>query len=515
MSKRALISVSDKSGLVEFAEVLVRHGYEIVSTGGTMKALATQGIPVTSLSDVTGHPEILDGRVKTLHPAIFAGILARDTDEHLQTVAKMGYKLFDLVCVNLYPFVQASRKPGISDADLIEEIDIGGPSLLRAAAKNHARVAVVSDPADYADVIASLEAHKGQLGVDLKARLAIRTLYRTAAYDAQIAQTLAARAEQPVHDLRQVAFGYEHAYSLRYGENPHQLAAAFIDPLASHSLLAAAKLQGKALSYNNLLDTDAALRILLDTQGPCCVIVKHNTPCGAALAPTIEAAYDAALASDPKSAFGGIVALSEPVDEKLAKKLSEIFLEVIVAPEFAPAARELLQSKKNVRLLELKEWRELKPPRIEARAILGGVVVQTPDTAVRFEPKQASTRAPSAGEQKALLFAWAVCRGVKSNAIVLARADGDVVATVGISGGQTSRVDAVEMAIKKAGDRAKGSVLASDAFFPFSDNVELAHAAGVAAVMQPGGSVKDEKVISAVNKFGMAMQLTGVRHFRH
>jgi phosphoribosylaminoimidazolecarboxamide formyltransferase / IMP cyclohydrolase len=515
MAKRALISVSDKTGLVDFAEVLIRHGYEIVSTGGTMKALVTQGLTVTSLSDVTGHPEILDGRVKTLHPAIFAGILARDTEEHLETIAKMGYKLFDLVCVNLYPFVKASRKAGIKDEELIEEIDIGGPSLLRAAAKNHARVAVVSDPADYADVTAGLEAHKGHLAADLKARLAIRTLYRTAAYDAQIAQTLAARAEQPVHDLRQVAFGYEHAYSLRYGENPHQTAAAFVDPLASHSLLEAAKLQGKALSYNNLLDTDAALRILLDTQGASCVIVKHNTPCGAATAGTLEQAYLQALASDPKSAFGGIVALSQPVDEALARRLSEIFLEVIVAPEFAPAARELLQSKKNVRLLELKDWRALQPSRIEARMILGGALVQTPDAAVHFEPKTVSARAPSAAEQKALMFGWTVCRGVKSNAIVLAKEGEGVIATVGISGGQTSRVDAVEMAIKKAGDRARGSVLASDAFFPFADNVELAQAAGVTAVIQPGGSVKDDEVIAAIDRFGMAMQLTGVRHFRH
>ena len=515
MSKRALISVSDKSGLVDFAEVLLRHGYEIVSTGGTMKALAAQGLAVTSLSDVTGHPEILDGRVKTLHPAIFSGILARDTDEHMQTIAKMGYKPFDLICVNLYPFVKASRKPGISDEDLIEEIDIGGPSLLRAACKNHARVVVVSDPADYADVIAGLEAHKGRLAADLRQRLAIRTLYRTAAYDAQIAQTLAARADQPVHDLRQVAFGYEHAYSLRYGENPHQTAAAFIDPLAPHSLLEAAKLQGKALSYNNLLDTDAALRILLDTEGAACVIVKHNSPCGAASAATLEQAYVQALASDPKSAFGGIVAMSQKVDEALAKRLSEIFLEVIVAPEFSPQAKELLQAKKNVRLLELKDWRGLKPARIEARPILGGALVQTPDSAVKFEPKLVTQRAPTASEQKALMFAWTVCRGVKSNAIVLARPDGDVVATVGISGGQTSRVDAVEMAIKKAGDRSKGAVLASDAFFPFSDNIEIANAAGVVAVIQPGGSEKDDEVNAAANKFGMAMQLTGVRHFRH
>jgi phosphoribosylaminoimidazolecarboxamide formyltransferase/IMP cyclohydrolase len=515
MAKRALISVSDKTGLVDFAEVLLRHGYQIVSTGGTMKALAAQGLAVTSLSDVTKHPEILDGRVKTLHPAIFAGILARDIPEHIETIQKLGYDLFDLVCVNLYPFVKASRKAGIKDDELIEEIDIGGPSLLRAACKNHARVTVVSDPIDYADVIAGLEAHKGQLSADLRARLAIRTLYRTAAYDAQIAQTLAARAEQPVHDLRQVAFGYDHAYSLRYGENPHQTAAAFIDPLASHSLLEAAKLQGKALSYNNLLDTDAALRILLDTEGASCVIVKHNTPCGAATAATLEKAYTQALGSDPKSAFGGIVALSQPVDEALAKRLSEIFLEVIVAPEFAPAARELLQSKKNVRLLELKEWRQLAPARIEARMILGGALVQTPDSAVRFEPKLVSTRAPTPAEQKALTFAWTVCRGVKSNAIVLAREGEGTISTVGISGGQTSRVDAVEMAIKKAGDRAKGAVLASDAFFPFADNVEIAHAAGISAVIQPGGSVKDDEVIQAVNRAGMAMQFTGVRHFRH
>ncbi len=515
-TKRALLSVSDKSGLIEFAEALIKHGYALVSTGGTMKALKDKGLAVTSLSDVTGHPEILDGRVKTLHPAIFAGILARSTPEHMGTLEQMGYGTFDLVCVNLYPFVAASRKAGISDEDLIEEIDIGGPSLLRAAVKNHARVCVVSDPVDYTMVTTALEAHKGQLSIELRRTLAIRTVYRTAAYDAQIAATLAARENLPISELANVAFGYELAYGLRYGENPHQTAAAFADPLAPSSLLEAAKLQGKALSYNNLLDTDAALRILLDLEGEAaCVIVKHNSPCGAAVAGSIHEAYDHALASDPKSAFGGIVALSRAVDVTLAKKLAEIFLEVVVAPEFTPEARELLQSKKNVRLLELKEWRALKPARVEARAILGGVVLQTPDFAVSYEAKAPTQRKPSADEARVLRFAWSVCRGVKSNAIVLARAEGAAIATVGVSGGQTSRVDAVEMSIRKAGERAKGAVLASDAFFPFPDSIEAAHAAGVRAVVQPGGSVKDDEVVAAADRFGMAMTFTGVRHFRH
>ncbi len=516
--KRALISVSDKTGLIDLAQALRRHGYDIVSTGGTMKALSEAGVEVLSLAELTKHPEILGGRVKTLHPAIFSGILARATPEDEKTIADLGYHAIDIVVVNLYPFVQAAKRPGISDADLIEEIDIGGPSLLRAAAKNQARVAVVSDPSDYGEVIATLEAQRGLIPDKLRRDLAIRTLFRTASYDAQIARTLAERAAMPLTDLKQIAFGYEQAYGLRYGENPHQVAGAFIDPLAAHSLLEAAKLQGKALSYNNLLDTDAALRLLIDLMPDgkaAAVIVKHNSPCGAAIAGNIADAWDAALASDPKSAFGGVVALSQPVDAALAERLTDMFLEVVVAPQVSPEAKALFAAKKNVRVLELPGFRELKPAAFEARALLGGVVVQTPDFGASYAPRVVTKRAPQAVEVNALRFAWAVVRAVKSNAIVLARASGDGFSTVGVSGGQTSRVDAVEMALKKAGEKAKGAVLASDAFFPFPDSIEVAQAAGVSAVVQPGGSVKDAEVIAACDKADMAMWFTSIRHFRH
>jgi phosphoribosylaminoimidazolecarboxamide formyltransferase/IMP cyclohydrolase len=516
--KRALISVHDKSGLQELGEALIRHGFEIVSTGGTMKALKDAGLSVTSLGDVTHHPEILGGRVKTLHPAVFAGILSRGTAADEQTMAELGYGNFDIVVVSLYPFVEASKRPGISDEALIEEIDIGGPSLLRAASKNHARVAVVSDISDYRDVIAALEAQRGQIPLQLRRDLAIRTLFRTACYDAQIAQTLAQRAGTPLSDFRQVAFGYEQAYGLRYGENPHQVAGAFLDPLAGHSLLEAAKLQGKSLSYNNLLDTDAALRLLVDlAEGgkAAAVIVKHNSPCGAAVADTLDAAYAGALASDEKSAFGGIVALSQPLAAGLAQKLTEMFLEVVVAPQISPEAKALFAAKKNVRVLELPNLFELKPAPYEARAILGGALVQTPDYAVPFEPKLVTKRAPSANEEGLLRFAWAVVRAVKSNAIVLAAGEDGNFHTVGVSGGQTSRVDAVEMALKKAGVRAQGAVLASDAFFPFPDSVQAAAAQKVRAIVQPGGSVKDAEVTAACDQADMAMWFTQVRHFRH
>lgn len=516
MARRALISVANKTHLTEFAATLVRHGFVVVSTGGTLQALKEAGIAATPLAEVTKHPEILGGRVKTLHPAVFAGLLQRGTADDQKTMDELGYGNFDVVAVNLYPFVQAANKPGISDEDLIEEIDIGGVSLLRAAAKNHERVTVCSDPSDYADVSAALEAQK-DIPLRLRQQLTVRALFRTAAYDAHIASVLAQKFGVALNDLRQVAFGYDLAYGLRYGENPHQQAAAFVDPLASPSLLEAAKLQGKSLSYNNLLDVDSALRAVNGIAGEHkAVIVKHNTPCGAAVGPSLQTAYQAALASDDKSAFGGVVALSSAVDSRLATQLTELFLEVIVARSFSEEAKHILAAKKNVRLLELARMDALTPRGLEARAVLGGVVVQTPDGAFPFTEKVVTKRTPSESERRQLLFAWATVRAVKSNAIVIAveQANGTL-ATVGVSGGQTSRVDAVEMSLRKAGERTKGAVMASDAFFPFADSIEAARAAGITAIIQPGGSVKDPEVIAAADAANIAMIFTSVRHFRH
>lgn len=523
MARRALISVANKTNLIELGKALAHNGFELVSTGGTQKALQAAGLNAISLSSITQHPEILGGRVKTLHPAVFAGLLQRGTTEDHATLAELGYAGIDLVAVNLYPFVEAQRRADITRDELIEEIDIGGVSLLRAAAKNHERVAVCSDPTDYDEVIAAL-AKGGDIPLGLKQQLAVRALFRTAAYDASIAHALAKEFAVGLSDLRQVAFGYDLAYGLRYGENPHQQASAFIDPLAPSSLLEAAKLQGKSLSYNNLLDIDSALRALNGLRlepGFCgAVIVKHNTPCGAAIAATQEEAYRLALASDEKSAFGGVVALSSPVDASLAKTLSELFLEVIAAPEFSEEAKAALAAKKNVRLLALPNQQRLRPAALEARALLGGVVVQTPDHAATYESKVVTDRPPTEAELLSLGFAWDVCRSVKSNAIVIAKgntheASGRSARTIGISGGQTSRVDAVEMAIRKAGSLSQGAVLASDAFFPFADSVIAAKAAGVTAIIQPGGSVRDAEVIAAANEAGIAMVFTGIRHFRH
>jgi len=530
---RALLSVSDKTGLVDFARGLAELGIELLSTGGTHAALAQAGIPVRQVAEFTGAPEILGGRVKTLHPKIHGGILARrDLPADQADMASQGLAPIDLVIVNLYPFREAVQK-GLPFDEVIENIDIGGPSMLRSAAKNAAHVAVVVDPSDYARVLAELKNSK-QVSPQTRARLQARAFAHTAAYDAAIASWLAeqlAKAPAAEGNAPAPAFAespplgeYKLLQPLRYGENPHQKAAFYgAVPQPKEPTLAAAKqLQGKELSFNNLLDGSAALEALKEhARGPdgkaAVVIVKHTNPCGVAVANSLIDAYRNAREADPVSAFGGIVALSHTVDAATAASIAETFYEVVIAPGFSPEARETLASKKQLRLLELpllaegrKAW--ACEPR-ELRTIPGGLLVQSRDLA-QAEPalwRAVTKREPTAEELEALAFAWNVVKHVKSNAIVLARPG----VTVGIGMGQTNRVDSVRIAATRAGEKAKGAVLAGDAFFPFADGLIAAADAGVTAVAQPGGSIRDIEVIAAADERGIAMVFTDVRHFRH
>lgn len=513
--RRALISVSDKTGLVELGRALARNGVEVLSTGGSARTLIEAGIEVCEVADFTGFPEIMDGRVKTLHPRIHAGILARDGDDDAVARAH-DLPPIDLVAVNLYPFAETVADPACRWEDAIENIDIGGPAMLRAAAKNHARVTVLCDPADYAELGRRLPEAPDDA---TRRRLAIKAFAHTAAYDGQISQWLAARAEAgsehgsvpgPLVNL-----ALDRAAVLRYGENPHQAAALYRERGSTPAGLAgAAPLQGKPLSYNNLLDADAAWqgvhRLGAD---PACVIVKHTNPCGCAIGDDPAAAYQRALACDPVSAFGGIVAFNREVDGPLAARLAERFFEVIIAPGFSAAARDALAGKASLRLLA-----PAGPPAIapELQRIDGGWLMQTADP-VADDPatfRVVTRRAPDAREWHDLRFAWGAVAMVRSNAIVIARDGG----TLGIGAGQMSRVDASRIAIMKAGDQGHdlaGACLASDAFFPFADGLQAAIEAGVRAVIQPGGSKRDDQVIAAADAGGVAMVLTGTRHFRH
>jgi phosphoribosylaminoimidazolecarboxamide formyltransferase/IMP cyclohydrolase len=531
MIRRALVSVSDKRGVVELAAVLRDLGVEILSTGGTAAALAAAGIAVTQVSAYTGAPEILDGRVKTLHPRIHGGLLGRDTTAHQQEMAANAIEPIDLVIVNLYPFEATVARSETSLEDAIENIDIGGPAMLRSAAKNHERVAVVVDPADYGWVALALRGG----GVSAAQRLALaRTAFaHTAAYDAAIAAYLSSiddaaandRAAAPVRrELPDtLTVQWRRRYELRYGENPHQRAAFYGDaqsPLpvtrSERPTIAAAEvLGGKQLSYNNILDLDAALGLALELTDPAAVIVKHNNPCGVAIDPDLASAYRKAREADPMSAFGGIVAVNREVDEPLAKLLVETFLECVVAPGYSAAAREVLAEKKNLRLVAAGGlW---QPPAGElawsVRTVAGGALVQSVDHGMVHlaSARVATAREPSLSERADLAFAWRVAKYVKSNAIVFAR-DG---VTIAIGAGQMSRVDSVQICERKAGDRLEGAVVASDAFFPFRDGVDVLAGAGAVAVVQPGGSVRDEEVIAAANEHGLAMLFTGMRHFRH
>ena len=516
--RRALISVSDKRGVVDFARALHELGVGILSTGGTARLLVEAGLPVTAVEDYTGFPEMLDGRVKTLHPKIHGGILARrDVPEHMQAIAQADIEPIDLVVVNLYPFTQTVARPGCTLEEAIENIDIGGPSMVRGAAKNYGSVGVVTDPADYERVLDELRANGGALSAALRFELAKKAFAHTAAYDGAIANYLTSLDESgaPGTFPQTLSLQWTRVQTMRYGENPHQAAAFYRDPDAPEGSLATyTQLQGKELSYNNIADADAAWECVKTFDEPACVIIKHANPCGVAQAQDPATAYELAYACDPVSAFGGIIAFNRELDEQTARAVTRQFVEVVIAPAVSEAAAAHLQAKPNVRVLVI-------PPgtathRYDLKRVGGGLLVQTPD-ALENEAggfKVVSRRAPTEEEMRDLLFAWRVAKYVKSNAIVYAKAG----RTLGIGAGQMSRVDSARIAAIKAqsaGLSLAGSVVASDAFFPFRDSIDVAAAAGATAVIHPGGSVRDEEVIAAADEHGLAMVFTGVRHFRH
>jgi phosphoribosylaminoimidazolecarboxamide formyltransferase / IMP cyclohydrolase len=514
--RRALLSVSDKDGIVQFARGLSELGVEIVSTGGTARELSRAGIAARTIEDFTGFPEIMDGRVKTLNSRLYAGLLARrDDDGHLDAAAEQGIEQVDLVCVNLYPFEQTVARGDAGEQEIVENIDIGGPTMIRAAAKNLAFAAVLVDPGDYEDVLGELRDSEGRLSLETRTRLAAKAFACTARYDAAIATWFAARTYEGFPPTWREA--YEKVSDLRYGENPHQSAAFYARVGApTHLLDGVRQLHGKELSFNNLLDLSSARELVEDFDVPACAILKHNNPCGCAVADSGRVAYERAFACDPESAYGGVIAVNRPVDRAFAEELHKQFIEVLLAPGFDAEALEVLGERKNVRLLELAQWPALSHE-LEMKAVIGGQLVQTRDVVseTREQMRVMTETAPGEEQWEDLLFAWKVCRYVRSNAIVIAKAG----ATIGIGAGQMSRVDAVRIAVEKAQaaqpELLPGSVLASDAFFPFPDGPQLAIDAGVTAMIQPGGSVRDELVIAAADAAGVAMVATDRRHFRH
>jgi phosphoribosylaminoimidazolecarboxamide formyltransferase / IMP cyclohydrolase len=517
--ERALVSVFDKTGLVEFAQRLAAANIEIVSTGGTARLLRDNGLTVRDVSELTGWPEMLGGRGKTLHPKVHGGILfQRGKESDRAEAAGQGVVPIDLVVVNLYPFSATARKPGVTPEELIENIDIGGPAMVRSAAKNFESVAVITDPTDYEAIANEIESTDG-VSLATRLDLARKAYARTARYDGEIAtelERLAADTDVTMQDAsalpQRLSVTLERRQSMRYGENPHQSAALYVPAGRAPSGLAGAKqLQGKELSYNNLVDLDAAWALVKEFARPAVAIIKHNNPCGAAEKDRQQDAYLKALACDPVSAFGGVLAFNRKLDAATAEEVAKLFVECIVAPAYDPAALEKLAAKKNARLLEIANEDDSRE--FELKRISGGVLVQDADrhALTESELKSVGERAPSPEETRALLFAWKVCKHVKSNAIVFAR-EGE---TIGIGAGQMSRVDSVKIAVMKAQSPLKGTVVASDAFFPFPDGVEEAGKAGATAVIQPGGSVRDNEVIAAANKLGMAMLFTNIRHFRH
>ena len=509
---RALLSVSDKTGIVEFARGLSELGIEIISTGGTAGALEEAGIPVRSITDLTGFPEIMDGRVKTLHPKLYAGLLAvRDNPEHMRAAEEQGVELVDLVCVNLYPFERAAAQRGVPDQEVIENIDIGGPTMIRAAAKNSAYAAPVVSPESYDAVLAELRESDRRLSVSTRENLAAEAFAYTARYDTAIARWFQEKREDfPPLFVR----AFEKLLELPYGENPHQRAAYYAQVgTRTHVLSMVSQLGGKAISFNNLLDLDAGRLLLAEFQIPACVIIKHNNPCGVAVGATPLDAYRKAYACDPMSAFGGVVCLNRDVDRELAEALVEQFVEVLFARGYAEDAIEVLETKPNTRILDDRERRAANLIEPHMRQVVGGVLLQDRDIDLedRAEMRVVSERRPSEAEWSELLFAWRVCKHVRSNAIVLARD----LATVGIGAGQMSRVDSVRLAIEKSRSELGGAVMASDAYFPFADGPQLAMEAGVTAIIQPGGSVRDPDVVVAVDQAGATMVFTSRRHFRH
>jgi phosphoribosylaminoimidazolecarboxamide formyltransferase/IMP cyclohydrolase len=514
--RRALLSVSDKAGLVEFAQGLADLGVALISTGGTRKELAAAGLKVIDISEVTGFPEMLDGRVKTLHPRIHGGILAiRDDPKHTATLAEHKIEPIDLVVVNLYPFEQTVARPGSTREEIIENIDIGGPSLIRAAAKNFGGVAVVTSPGQYFGTLTEIRASGGALSQETRERLAAEAFLCTAAYDHAIADYFTGQTEVP----DRLVLSFDKKSGLRYGENPHQLAAFYVERgFRGTSVATAEVLNGKELSYNNLLDLDSALNLVREFRTPAACVIKHNNPCGAALGETLTEAFQKAYEGDAVSAFGGILAFNRELDEATATLITEPnrFVEAIIAPGYSDAALKLLTTRpkwgKNVRILSAGRLEGGSSP-FDYRRVDGGLLVQVRDAGGDdfADAKIVTQRAPTDTERDDLIFAWRVCKHVKSNAIVLAK-DRMI---VGVGAGQMSRIDSTEIAIKKAGERVRGSVLASDAFFPFRDNIDAAAKAGVTAIAEPGGSVRDAEAIAACDENGIAMLFTGVRHFRH
>jgi phosphoribosylaminoimidazolecarboxamide formyltransferase/IMP cyclohydrolase len=529
--RRALISVSDKTGIVDFARVLKEFEVEIISTGGTAKTLRDAGIAVRDVSDVTGFPEMMDGRIKTLHPKIHGALLAvRDNPEHQTAMREHGIEPIDMVVVNLYPFAETIKREGVTLAEAVEQIDIGGPAMIRSAAKNFHSVAVVVSPTDYSQLIDEMQRQEGALSLDEREELAAFAFLQTSAYDSAIFEFFNARqAQMYVRERYAAAKGRDagvlgessslpesihHSFTkitdLRYGENPHQAAALYYTG-EEGGVTSADLLNGKEMSFNNYVDADAAWQLVSDFDELTCAIIKHTNPAGVASGETVEEAYHRALATDPTSAFGGIVAFNAPVDAAAARAVIEIFSEVIIAPDYEPAALEVLKTKKNLRVLRARE-RENRLG-LEYKQISGGMLVQTRDThkLKREDLKVVTKREPTEDEIRDLLFAWTVCKHTKSNAIVYARDE----QTVGVGAGQMSRVDSVKIGAMRAQLPVKGSVLASDAFFPFRDGIDEAAKHGITAVIQPGGSMRDAEVIAAADEHGLAMVFTGIRHFKH
>lgn len=517
--RRALLSVTDKTGLVEFAQVLTSFGVELVSTGGTARTLREAGLSVRDISDLTGFPEMLDGRVKTLHPKVHGGLLyIRGNQEHEAAVAAHGIAPIDMVVVNLYAFEKTAAQAGVAFGHLIENIDIGGPSMVRSAAKNFEDVAIVTRVADYASLTTELQANRGALSRETRWRLAKQAFALTSAYDSAIASTLERIIEAPAPGLpaapdakafpSTLRINFPMSQSLRYGENPHQRAALYSDGTGL-GVAGATQFQGKELSFNNLVDLDACWELAQEFDEPAVIIVKHTNPCGAATGATILEAYKKALATDPVSAYGGVIGINRPVDGEAAIEIAKLFVEAIAAPAFSAEARERFASKKNLRLVQVNA----APPQPVVKRVSGGLLLQDADTGhiLESELKVATKRAPTAEEMRSLLFAWRVAKHVKSNAIVYAK-DGQ---TIGVGAGQMSRVDAARFGAMKSVLPLQGCVAASDAFFPFADGLEAIAQAGATAVIQPGGSVRDEEVIAAADKLGMTMVFTGMRHFRH
>ncbi len=520
--RRALLSVSDKTNLIEFARVLHNFGVELISTGGTAKTLRDAGLKVTDVSDITGFPEMMDGRVKTLHPKIHGALLAmRDNDEHIRAAQTHGIEMIDLLVVNLYPFAQTIACENVTLDEAIENIDIGGPAMIRSAAKNFRDVAVIVSPDSYNAIIDELNSSGGTLSLNTRSQLARQAFAHTAEYDAKITsylatQTVSSEISNPefqIKNLKSFSLDLQQKTSLRYGENPHQQAALYTSTDTS-GIAHAIVLHGKEMSYNNYLDADAAWNLACDFDETACAIIKHTNPAGASVHENLEQAYRRALACDPISAFGGIVAFNRPLDAATARACIEIFTEVIIAPDYTEAALEILRTKKNLRVLKLyASWNDNAPSDLQLRQISGGYLLQTPDThqLKSADLKIVTARQPTEAEIRDLSFAWTICKHTKSNAIIYAKD----LQTIGVGAGQMSRVDSVRLGAERAVLEVKNSVLASDAFFPFRDGIDQASKHGITAIIQPGGSIKDNEVIEACNEHNLAMVFTGIRHFKH